>query len=168
MAKKQADFITNYFVLPLTTLNRSSFGDNNFINAYLRSDNTVMVRLHEECIRHNSLPCYVADFHIENDHAILFKIESKYAKDLDLFRIGKYSQMSEEAKDMIIKYCGLNYRVPHPLKAGVTITDERLLALIRDDYFRSMMEMRLGVTFDDDMELFSLPSEEELIVAELV
>lgn len=92
---------------------------------------------------------------------LVFAIPSKWKADVEIFCKGKYSHMSEEAKQEIITWSDLDYK--KKIHGKIT-TDGRLLALTRSKVLRESWERELHVMLDDGDELLEAPNERTFIM----
>lgn len=169
MTTKRSDNLCNFYILPLLGLNRSSFGGiSNFINSYLTNDfNHVVVHLH------NPYGPYAVHQHYKTDYynnqgilTIVFSLPPQFKATAAKFKEGKYSQFSNEVKQLIKAKSGLKWQVPNG--RGQYISAKKLLALDRDPDLRKEWERDLGVTISPDAELISIPSDNEFIDLEIM
>lgn len=102
----------------------------------------------------------------EKDGVIQFEMPQRYRKDMLLVFEGKYSRMSEEAKDIIRKNSGLNWRKERRDIDGTLVhdSDARLMALDKNEALRERMNDILGLyergrntPIAEDSELLSPP-----------
>jgi len=112
-------------------------------------------------------PQFESKVFIHGYHYIVFKIPVKWAPDVELFSQGKYSKMSEHAKDTIMTYSGLSSK--RRTADGKIITDMKLLALSRNPMMMEMWKSILytsksrstadveGEKMLQDMEVLSVP-----------
>ena len=90
------------------------------------------------------------DFIVDNDYKLyVFKFPIRYITEYQLFQEGKYSEMSKEAKDVIINYTVLTYKY-HP------ITEDIVGVLYKKKERKEKLEKMLGMTIPDDVELSSI------------
>jgi hypothetical protein len=147
-----------YFLLPLIELNKFSFGVGNFINSYVNQAGTALtievkdLRLCESFQNH---PEYVDECVKDNRYFIRFSLPGKWAEDFKHFVHGRWSQFSDDAKQMAQMYSGLKYNVEEG--DGYTTTDSRLLAFEKAAVLREQWEHEIGSHISDDMELLSIP-----------
>jgi hypothetical protein len=86
-----------------------------------------------------------------------------YMQDVKYFKEGKYSKLSNKAKDLILKNSGLIYNQRIVKDKRITVADALLLAIEKNQKYQKELEQRLEVHITDDMELFSIPKESEFI-----
>jgi hypothetical protein len=153
-----------YFVLPLLSLNKFSFGENNFCNSFLSFNGKIMpvVFEKEKAGRYWEHPYYRTDFDIELDEnikgtVIVYDPPSQFSDDISKFLDGQYSRFSLEAKEMIYKHSGLPYRVANPAEPGRVTTHKLLLVLERNEYLRKWLETELSIKVGADQELLERP-----------
>lgn len=159
---ERSDNLCNFYILPLLSLNKSSFRDSkNFINSYLTPDlQYVIVELHSACDGYANHLHYVTDYIDDSGKTVvIFKLPQEWRATAAKFKDGKYSQFSSEAKQIIKSKSGLNYRLPDG--NGKFRSAKKLLALDRDEDLRADLEKILGVRLPKDAELVSIPSESE-------
>lgn len=154
-----------FYVLPLLCLNKFSF-DDKFIDAYINREGTHL------CVA----LCQGADLHIEvtsnpylisisctsNVWQLWFRLPGEYLDDVQLFILGRYGDLSDEAKSMIRAYSGLPYRMT--TEDDLMVTDYRLLALDRSHWLKqkwdSLYELEEGV-ITEGMDLINPPGERD-------
>jgi len=158
------DNLCTYFVLPLLKLNKSSFISSNFINSYISYDcKHVVVKVYDTTLISRKVfvhPNYELTKVENGEYYFRFETPQKWLNDVRLYRQGLYSRMSEEAKEMIRQWSGLQYRVTEGRKR---ITDGRLLALVRHPQLKKALEEELSYKFGPDEELLFPPREGSFI-----
>lgn len=159
MESKRSDNLCNFYVLPLLGLNKTSFGGgSNFINSYVSEDSKyVVVELKEPKGAFESHYCYQFDFQTNQATMIVFSIPSDFLPTVQQFREGKYSQFSVEAKELIKKKSGLNYKLS--IGGGKVRSARELLALDKDKDLKRLLEEELAVKLHTDAELMDIPNE---------
>jgi hypothetical protein len=165
--------LCTWYILPLIGLNKFSFNEANFINSYLTRDGqyiVVEVADRNLCgsVTFNSS---FSGFKQKNGMDLLvFVIPGAWTRDVKDFMEGRYSQMSEYAKQLIRDGSGLRYDMPDEFDNR--ITDARLMALEKHPALRNQWLAELEVEtpvkgfrleIDDDTELLSIPSENSYI-----
>ncbi|RWZ86777.1 MAG: hypothetical protein EO766_13300 [Hydrotalea sp. AMD] len=94
---------------------------------------------------------------------LIFEIPTMWAADLRRFIQGRYTKMSDEAKQKIRELCGLKYEVKD--SAGNLITDAILMALEQHESLKHKWMEVLEVREDDlPEELLSPPSHSSFII----
>lgn len=158
MESKRSDNLCNYYILPLLGLSKSSFGRaSNFINSYISTDNKhIIVEVKELQGSFEQHPNYVLDL-FSGTTLIVFSIPAEHMPTIIKFREGKYSQFSLQAKELIKKKSGLNYKVP--TGGGKVRSARELLALDKDKDLKKLIEEELVVKLSNDAELVSIPDE---------
>jgi len=127
------DSIVNYYVLPLVNLSKKEFGDN-FISAKLnRAGNMVYVQLKEDVY-----PDLIYSNKFEHSGFVFlaFSIPEVFAYDIYLIMMGHYSQLSKNAKVMIIRNSGLHYNLR---KGNNLYTSKLIFALNKDEDLKKYM-----------------------------
>lgn len=170
--KKVSEYhLSTWFILPLIQLNKFSFGEANFVNSYVNAAGTIItvemidLRLCESFQNH---PEYKDEKSTGKHSFIYFELPARWRTDFELFKAGKYSKMSDEAKELIIAHSGLKYQYVDE-DNQTPITDARLMALERSDILREKWIDELSVHvgkykskphISADAELLSVPSSE--------
>lgn len=145
--------LTNFMVLPMLRLNKSSFGVENFINSFLDVEGYIVVNTKiEPQVDFTEHECYATDFEAENGTLmIVFIVPEQFKADIKTFVDGKFSNLSDPLKDLITRYCGLK----------TTSTIVRCLNPSKGD--RQAKADELGVKVDLILELRSAPNEGNFI-----
>lgn len=156
--------LCTFFVLPLLKINKFSFvTKTNFVESYLDQEGTsIFVELIDTVFMEHRMDHHpqFAGLWKRNEGAgrfIQYHIPAGFERDLRMFMQGKYSRMSDKAKDLIRIHSGLAFRCKEP--NGDIITDTRLLALDRSPLVKQMWEEQLGVRLDEHAELLSIPGD---------
>ncbi len=163
MYEKRSNNLCSTYMLPLVGLNRMSFGGTNFITSYVDEDNVHVVaevKIVTSVIQ--QMHCFRFEFTRDGNSYAAFEIPSILRDTVKLFREGKYSQFSDEAKSVIRKKSGLPYKVPKGTKYE---SARELLVLDKDKELRKAMEIDLSnvgspVKIDSTAELASIPGED--------
>jgi hypothetical protein len=156
---------TTYYVLPLISLNKFSFGTpENFIDAYLTKDlKQVVVSVKDTGL---VFPAVWTEAPVEHytKTEIWLEIPEEFWGDVRNLMKGKYSAFSLTAKDLITQHSGLTYKRNKTAGDGRNMidTDARLLALTKDKILKDYLEEELGVWLDDESELLSPPTDKEI------
>jgi len=164
------DNLCTYFVLPMLKLNKFRFiADFNFVNSFLSRDRRlIVVQVLETLFFEHKLsqhPNYRGLYKDEfNNRFIVYAIPIFFKRDVELFCNGRYSSMSDKAKELIRQYSGLLYRSMNT--DGQLVTDIRLLALEKSKSVRSMWEDVLDCTLEENQELLSIPKEDSFMSIE--
>jgi hypothetical protein len=152
-----------YYLLPLLGINTFSFGVNiNFKNCYANPQGTELyvsvyyllssLENHKHLLRVEGEP---------GSPIYVFDLPQKWQDHFKLFKQGKYSQFSREAKDIIIQNSGLRYKALNT--NGFPTTDLRLMAIDDDKSRRNILRKKLSDYLDieiaEDAELLSPPPE---------
>lgn len=152
-----------YFILPLFGIGPETFGAGNLVNAFLVPEEELMLvevrnSLTAEVL-YGDRPAVYAD--ASGREFLAISLGTYWANDIALFQEGRYSRMSEEAKERIRQLSGLVYRQP---QEDITLTDFRLLALERAPELREVWKQHLygedtDTVFDlePDLELLEAP-----------
>jgi hypothetical protein len=94
---------------------------------------------------------YVRDNHL----VLVYRIPGWWKPDVQKFMKGQFSQMTENAKNMILRYSRLPYRERDA--NGKIVTDGRLLSLERHKALKEMWEETLEPREEIQGELLSIP-----------
>jgi hypothetical protein len=161
MTPKRSDNLCNFYILPLLGINKSSFGGSgNFVNSYLSNDLThIIVELFQPLGNFEGHPEYRVDYYQNGVLTVVFYLPERFRRTATMFKEGKYSQFSSEAKQLIKSKSGLNYRVPRA--DGKLNSSKILLALDKDPSLKADWENTLGVRLHKDAELMDIPSDDE-------
>jgi hypothetical protein len=143
--------LCTHFVLPLLKLNKFSFTSAGFINSFLTQDLTrIAVQIVDRTLLGSQVlrlhPDFIGTYHKEGYQFVVYNLRRKWARDLELFKTGKYSQLSAQAKDYIHRYSGLLFQ---EREGDRIVTDGRLLAL---DKHRGLREMWRRYLYSDSDE----------------
>lgn len=160
--EKRSYNLCSTYMLPLVGLKRSDLGETNFINSYVDETNTyVVIELKHQTSLSQSSSLFKFGFHKDNRFYAAFEVPTQLRDTLTKFREGKYSEFSDEAKTVIRKKSGLQYKVQKP--NGKFSSARELLALDKDRELKKVMEMELGTRIHDEAELASLPGDENFL-----
>jgi len=168
--------ITSIFMVPTLGFPRESLRNNNFINAYIKDenldhnykdavyllfkpDNIDKFREFLEVEQERSKD-FIEDYDYEDGYVVLiYKLNAKFKKDFAIIKKGKYSTTSKEFQALFPKIVkiiiqGLN-RDEISLQYRVFNKTEDLITFWED---------KLGVTFNDDQEVWNGWEEETEIL----
>lgn len=163
MIPNKNEVIIKTFVLPLYGIAIKSIQEV-YKNAYLNKEgNYLFLEVTEltPYLANNLL--YSGTFDYEERKFNLFSTSKLYVNDIQLIMSGKYSQVSQQAKNTIIQLCGLKYMVRDAKVKNLYICDEILLALIKHKSLKQKIEKTLVVELPDDSELLSKLTKEAFI-----
>ena len=155
--------LCTHYILPLLKLNYFRFGgDSNFINCYLSTNGKKLYVktlesffVSKEALQH---PFFKQIIEYKDYEYIVYRIPAEFGVDIELFMAGKYSRMSEKAKNLIRTYSGLPYKCTVGTK---TVTDGRLLALTRSNSLRNAWSDYLNTyVLNEDDELLDKPRQQ--------
>jgi len=153
----------NYLILPLIGLSRFSFGDQNFVNAYVTVNGKIAVVVWNkdwgtEYWKH---PNYLTDVDVADGTCILYSSPVKFQDDISLFLDSKFSRMSDEAKQLIYQFSGLHRRFPQ--KGGGYFTSRLIQVLERDPVLKMQLEENLEIEIGPDQELEPKLREQDIL-----
>lgn len=167
--------LCTHFVLPLLRLNKFSFLASNFLNCYLSVEGHFIVahvvegHLLSRKVFKNSYYYRTCRKRGISGIYLVYRVPPEWHRDIDLFMQGKFSRMSDKAKETIIRYSSLPYQEK---EGGRTVTDGRLLALDKHPLLKQMWERAIH---DPESkreeqqipdELLSIPGDESYIKME--
>lgn len=158
--------LCSWFVLPMIGISPAHFGDSNFIDSYLvqgKWEIAVHVADMQLCTQVLEYPEFSSvTIDDKGRDFLIFNIPQIWQDDCRLFIEGKYSKLSEEAKDSIRTFSGLKYK--WPTDDGKEVTDALLRALDKDkallDVWKEVIEF--PDAFNPE-ELLSAPTEKSFI-----
>lgn len=164
--------LCTHFVIPFLKLNKLSFIASNFVDSYLSADgHFIVVQVMEQYLLSRKVlkhPYYTGMYrkaHEAKGFYLVYRVPPRWHNDVELFRKGQYSRMSDAAKSMVRTYSSL----PNKIREGTrTVTDGRLLAFEKHPLLRQMWEAfiadpRRGEFIPEEMELLSVPGERSYI-----
>lgn len=162
--------LCTWYLLPLTGLNALSFGGGNFIDCYVVITESSMkvvgvsvrdLRICKDLVNH---PCFYGVSSFESgEQLIMFSLQEKWTEDYGQFIKGRYSKLSEDAKEQIRSYSGLRYKVVSSADEQ-SVTDAVLMALEKNEVLRNHWIELLGIP-DEVMpdEYLSIPRPENFV-----
>lgn len=150
---------SSFFVTPMLGNTRSELKwGQYFVNTFLSEDSIVLLYRYfnvedfqqfEHELKKHSMFQRLIDYDIQHV-AFQFKIPQEMLGNLKLFSAGKYSQMSDSYRSHILKF--------HALKLDTTIGK----ILFKSDERRKQLELDLGVSIPEDVELYDIPDGREV------
>jgi hypothetical protein len=157
--------LANFYILPLLGLNKFSFGESNFINSFVTTNEEVVVEVEDfdkvpqEFIKNVN---YMTDLELDGRNFIFYQLPDEIRDTILKFVAGKYSTFSDKAKTLIRKHSGLPYNVK--LKgADELYTAELLMVLDKSPVLKARLEKTLDVKIPNDAELRDKPSSANII-----
>jgi hypothetical protein len=130
--------LCSWYILPWIGLSVKSFQEANFINSFLvRGRNSIAVQVADANLCRGLFESYYYEqsFDLQNGSTVIvFYIDERWDADYAFFLEGKYSKLSEEAKDMIRQLSGLDYRAVQTDESEVS--DAILMALDKDEVLK--------------------------------
>lgn len=158
------DNYANYFVLPLLSLTRRSFGADHFINCYTTVNGKIAVLLKPSAtiseIAYNH-PNYLTDFTYKDNLMLLYSCPKEFEDDLVQFMSSKFSRMSDEAKALIFKFSGLS--IDFPNKHGIPVSSRLIQVLRRDGHLRDFINKEFNTELGPEDELEPLLREQDIL-----
>jgi hypothetical protein len=158
--------ITSIFIVPTLKINRDKLKDNGYLNGYLSDDrrdvqykNAVYLLfkpdnldkfrefLDSEAIRTKSL---LDDYDYEDGFVVVvYKLDNKWKADFILIKQGKYSKTSKEFQELFPKVLKI---LKNGLHKDQVALQHKIFRKAED--LRQYWEDRLGIEFDDEMEVW--------------
>lgn len=93
-------------------------------------------------------------YDLNNEVLYVFDFPEEYLKEYSLFKLGKYSQFNDDAKELILEYW---YRVFKGSKQAIEFLVSTKQILFKDEKLRRKLEKELNVSIEEDAELSSPP-----------
>lgn len=153
--------LCTYYLLPLIGINKFSFGVTiNFRNCYCNPDGTELyVTVYYTLSSLTNHPNLIRIEGKAGAPVYVFSLPQKWQLDFQLYKQGRYSKFSNEAKELIRNQSGLRYKAINP--NGQPTTDIRLLAIEADPDRRKILRAKLSeyleVSIAEDAELLDVP-----------
>lgn len=156
--------LCTWYLLPITGLNKFSFGEGLFVNSYLDKNRLwIIVQVPDLLLVPRYLMAYSAK-NWQNDRGgfLAYEIDSMWSTDVQSYIQGNYTMFSGSLKALICEMSGLTYQ---ELDSGKTHTDIRLLALQGDETLKQYLMEELQVS-ELPEELLPKPSIESFMDVE--
>lgn len=173
--------ITSIFMVPTLKIDREKLKGNDFLNAYIKDGkkdvqykNAIYLVFHpkdldkfkvfldEEYERTKSI---IDDYDYEGGFVVLvYELNKKFNKDFGLVKMGRYSKTSPEFQDLFPKVVKLK---TNGIQKDEISLQYRIFNQTED--LREYWEEKLGVEFDDSMEVWQgfIEENETLIIDKL-
>lgn len=156
---------------PVTSLGIGDFSKHGFINSYLKdaenkyhNDNVLFVLLKADDVvamnrfienEKETSAFFIEDYDYNEYTILVYTIREKYKEDFEKFKRGEYSKFSKEFKQSY----------PRTVRGTLSSPTFQYMVMYKDDKLRKELEGFLGVKFDDEQELWSVPNlERETLV----
>lgn len=159
--------ITSIFIVPTLSIGKEKLADNEFINGYIKDsrkevqyDKSIYLLfkpkdldkfrlfLDEEYERTKSI---IDDYDYENGYVVVvYKLNEKLNDDFELIKQGKYSQTSADFQGIFPKIVKITKQ---GLRKDEVSLQHRIFNKTED--LRKYWEEKLGVDFDENMEVWS-------------
>jgi len=163
---KLKNTITTLFMVPTLKLGRENLSNNNFINAYIKDGNkdvqyknSVYLLFHPENLdrfrefldeQYENSKIIIDDYDYDGGFVVVVcELNKKFSKDFSLVKQGKYSKTSKAFQNLFSKTVKIK-------KLGITKDELSLQYRIfnKTEDLIKYWEDKLGVEFDDDMEVW--------------
>jgi hypothetical protein len=163
LSQLNSENLCHFFILPMIGLNKAKFGKQ-FVDARLHvTDPVVRVALTAPV----TLPGFTGKvYKVTRYNGMVltyYAIHPVYLPDIQKFRAGLYSKMSDGVKHLIKEKSGLFWKLGDDVKGNEKMSDGRLLALYKDKSLRMELAELLGYkSWRDPMldgELLTAPKE---------
>lgn len=162
--------LATYYLLPTIGLSEHSFGESNFINTYLhKEDSTYFLVVQIFSAKKLPVEVFAGTIILSDDTKsyAMFKVPEMWNTDIDLFMEGKYSKLSQELKELIVRNSGLSNLVE---QNGVLYTDIRILALDKHEALEEALvnayydqkDYYIGKEILKSSEFLPIPGEEHI------
>lgn len=168
--------ITSIFIVPTLSIGKERLGDNGFINGYIKDgqrevqyENCIYLLfkpehldkfrefLDEEYERTKSI---VDDYDYEDGYVVIvYKLNERLNDDIALIKEGKYSQTSKKFQEIFPKIVTVKGEIIPKTEVSLQY---RIFNKTSD--LKEYWENKLGVKFDDDMEVWQTFVEENEIL----
>lgn len=168
--------ITTIFMVPPLKINRDELRENGFLNAYIKDikrdvhyENCIYLLFKPENVdrfrefldgEYERTKAVIDDYDYEDGYVVVvYQLNTKFKKDISLIRQGKYSKTSKEFQALFPKTVKIK-------KNGVNKEEISLQYRVfnRSKELVDFWEEKLGVSFDDDQEIwFAFIEEEEIL-----
>lgn len=161
--------IVNYYILPLLGICFSQLKED-YNKGFIDKQGAFVFLEFEEITNYVYSDEYFHGTTIINEKFYqIYSIPEKFLPDIQIILNGRYSKLSDKAKDNIIKLSGLSYNRKDP-KTGKFVTSTPILALSKSVELKKYQENRLGykikygrqgapVELPLDSELLDIPTE---------
>lgn len=140
----------NYLALPLLRLEKHNF--EGFINAYVTYNGKIAVLVEtpprDMIVDHDN---YLTDFGYKDGILVLFSCPAEFIEDISKLIEGKYSQLSDKAKEYIYTYSPLV--VDFPNAQGILVSSRLVQVLRQDEHLREFITTELGIELAPEAEL---------------
>jgi hypothetical protein len=159
---EEKESLVTYYILPLIRLNFRAFGYH-FLDCRLyRSMDAIQLTLMKGCKEsYWEHPNYQHDYNVGGKVLVTFSLPAEFGDDILKFCEGKYSQMSDSAKNLIYKHSGLFYNKQID---KLVVTDMKLLALTKSQVLRDWIRDNYKLVFGNKLELIKLKDKESIYV----
>jgi hypothetical protein len=159
--------ITSIFIVPTLSIDKEKLADNGYINGYIKDarrevqyDKSIYLLfkprnldrfrafLDQEYERTKSI---LDDYDYEDGYVVVvYKLNERLSSDIELIKQGKYSQTSPKFQEIFPKIVKIT---KNGLRKDEVSLQYRVFNKTED--LRKFWEDKLGVEFDDDMEVWS-------------
>lgn len=165
--------ITSIFIVPTLKIPRDSLLSNGYINAYIKDgereiqyENSVYLLFKPSDLdnfkdfldlEYERTKNIIEDYDYEGGLiVVVYKLNTKYKKDFELIKLGKYSKTSKEFQELFPKIVKI-------FKNGLFKDEISLQYRVfnKTEDLRKFWEEKFDVTFDENQEIWSTFIEEE-------
>ena len=168
--------ITSIFIVPILKINKDDLKNNGYSNGYVEDDrkdvqyeNSLYLLFKPENLdrfrtfldnEYERTKNIIDDYDYENGYVVIvYKIDDKFKKDVQLIKEGKYSKTSKVFQEMFPKTIKIQ-------RNGLSRDEISLQYRVfnKTPYLIEFWEKKLNVTFDDAQELWEMFVKEEEIL----
>ena len=168
--------ITSIFIVPILKINKDDLKNNGYSNGYVEDDrkdvqyeNSLYLLFKPENLdrfrtfldnEYERTKNIIDDYDYENGYVVIvYKIDDKFKKDVELIKEGKYSKTSKVFQEMFPKIIKIQ-------KNGLSRDEISLQYRVfnKTPDLIEFWEKKLNVTFDDAQELWEMFVKEEEIL----
>ena len=140
--------ILHYYILPLVGVTFKELKKNDqYIRTYLSDDCNIVIIEFKSLEEDYYSKEFISVFIDSGRFFQIYSIPEKFKEDMKLITKGKYSKISQEAKETVMKLSGLPF---NKMINGKRVTSAPLLALNKSPELKKYQEERLNVPMDKD------------------
>ncbi len=158
--------ITSIFMVPTLKIDRDQLRENGFINAYIKDgkkdvqyENSAYLLFHPKDLdrfkeflddEYERTKSIIDDYDYENGFIVLvYQLNSKFKKDFEFVKLGKYSQTSKEFQSEFPRVIKIKKNGLH--KDEVSL---QYRVFNKTEDLKKYWEEKIGIKFDDSMEVW--------------
>lgn len=159
--------ITSIFIVPTLSIDKEKLTDNGYINGYIKDgrkeiqyDKSIYLLFKPKNLdrfrrfldsEYERTKSVIDDYDYEDGYVVVvYKLNERLEADIELIKEGKYSQTSPKFQEIFPKIVKINR---NGMQKDEVSLQYRIFNKTED--LRKFWEDKLGVDFDDDMEVWS-------------